>query len=92
MMRGKKFEKEIKVAYMMNYTKLIVYLFLAYEKHCKISTMKFHHIVNEALNSGYILDDNDLKLVVDESKKILRTTYGIEILAENPIEIKKVLG
>ena len=87
-MNKKQFRKDLREAYMLNYTRLSVYLFLIYQKHYDINDFRFEHIVNESINTGYNISDNDFKTIYDSSKEILRSVYDIELTNDNPIRIK----
>ena len=89
MSKRKAFNKDIKVTYMMNYVKLAVALFLTYNKHYDITKMKFNHILNESMNTGMILDEDDMKIMIKHVKELLYTQHGIEIINDNPIKISK---
>lgn len=84
----KAFENDIKLGYMMSYSKMIVHIFLAYKKHYDITKFNYNHIVKEAKDE-VVLSEEDMNTVYDISKWTLKEYYGIEIIKDNPIEIKK---
>lgn len=85
----KAFEKDLKIAYMTNYTKMVVDTFLAYDKHYDITQFNFNHIVNES-NGEVKLFGEEVEIIKQNSKWILKKYYGIEIINDNPIEIRKI--
>lgn len=78
----------IKIAYMTNYTRMVVDNFLAYDKHYDITKFNFNHIVNES-NGEVKLFGEEAEIIKQNSKWILKEYYGIEIINDNPIRIKK---
>ena len=80
---------DLKIAYVTNYTKMIIDTFLAYNKHYDITKLNFNHMVKESKESGFILTDKEIDLVKENVKWYLKAYHEIEIIKENPIEIRK---
>lgn len=85
----KAFEKDLKIAYRTNYTKMVVDTFLAYDKHYDITKLNFNHIVIES-NGEVKLFGEEVEIIKQNSKWILKEYHGIEIINDNPIEIRKI--
>lgn len=81
--------KEIKNAYIRNYINMVIDEFLIYKKYFNINEFNYEHIVNGARDE-VILTDKEKKKLIEQSKEILKSKYGIEITNDNPIVIKEV--
>lgn len=73
---------------MKHLSKMIVDEFLIYNKHLNISEFSYSHIVNGA-NDEMNLSKEEMSEVVKCSKDILKNKYGIVIINDNPIIMKK---
>ena len=83
-----KFDNDIKISYMLHFTNMIVDQFLIYDKHLNINDFSYNHIVKGASEQVY-LSDKEKELAIKNSKFFLRQKYGIEIISDNPITIKR---
>ena len=80
---------EMKVAYMVNITMMIVESFLIRAKHYDLKELNYDHIVKEAKETGFILTNEEVALIKSTSKWYLKTYRNIEIINDNPIKIRE---
>jgi len=83
-----KFELESKLSYMYNLTSRIAEEFIIHNKYFNISDYYYSQIVNSA-NDKINLSNREKELIIKNSKFLLRYKYGIEVISDSPIAIKK---
>ena len=87
-MKSKKsFEKDMKIAYINNYTRMVADLFFIYKKHYDITQFTFDHIMNDAKDEVRLTKE-EFEIVKQNTKWYLKHYRGIEIIQENPIRIQ----
>lgn len=82
-------DKKIKNAYIKNYINMIIDEFLIYKKYFNINEFNYEQIVNDAADE-VALTGKEKKKLIKQSKLILKSEYGIEIINDDPIVIKEV--